>query len=113
MRRGVPAAVILSPAAAAAPALEGVEVVGVDHEVLHGPEEEGDLIISVKAGLGNLLKDDRQIVVVVQAVDEDGYEVFDVEPKGRFQAEETRALTDARWIRQRLHDSIVRRQVEE
>jgi hypothetical protein len=113
MSRFILRCLILALFVAPAFALEGVEVSGVEHRVLEGPDEDGELYVSFKATVKNTFAEERELEVWLQAVDKDGYEVFDVPLKGRFKPSEQRTLTDTQWIKEKLYKTIVKWQVEE
>lgn len=90
-----------------------LEFSGLAHKVLGGPDEDGDLKISIKVTVRNTTGGDQDVKVVVRAVDNDHYEVFDVELSGKVKAGETRTLTDTQYINEKLYKTIARWEIED
>jgi hypothetical protein len=55
-----------------------LEFSGLAHKVLGGPDDDGDLEISVKVTVRNTSGTDQDVKVIARAVDGEEYEVFDV-----------------------------------
>ena len=91
----------LFPQAAAPPA--GIEVTGPGHKVLTGPDEDGDLEISVKLTVKNTTESDLRVEVTVQAIDAEDFEVFEVRLSGTVKAKQSRVLTDSKYISEKLY----------
>ena len=51
----------------------GVEVLGLAHKVLSGPDADGDLKISIKVTLKNTTESDATVVLTVQAIDSEKF----------------------------------------
>lgn len=91
----------------------GIEVSGLGHKVLSGPDSAGDLEISVKLTVKNTTDADMMVRVRVQGIDRDDFEVFDVQLSGIVKAKQTRVLTDTQYLSEKLYNSIVKWQVED
>jgi hypothetical protein len=100
------------PALAAAPRL-GIEVDPPEHKVIDGPNEDGDLDLSVKVMVKNTLDMDESVQVVVQAIDRDEFEVLEVVMSGPIRAGKSRSLTQSAVLQQDAYRSIVAWRVEE
>lgn len=99
--------------AGVSPAAQGLEVSGLAHKVLSGPDDEGDLEISVKVSVRNTTEADRDAEVIIRAVDKEEFEVFEARLTGKVKAGQTRILTDTQFIREKLYKSIARWETEE
>jgi hypothetical protein len=106
------ACVLVLPAFAAAPRL-GIEVAPPEHKVIDGPNEDGDLDLSVKVMVKNTLDMDESVQVVVQAIDRDEFEVLEVVMSGPIRAGKSRSLTQSAVLQQDAYRSIVAWRVEE
>ena len=91
----------------------GLEFSGLAHKVLGGPDDDGDIEISVKVSVRNATDTDQDAEVVVRAVDKEDYEVFEVQLTGKVKAGQTRVLTDTQFISEKRYKSIVRWEIEE
>jgi hypothetical protein len=92
---------------------KGLEFSGLAHKVLNGPDDDGDLEISVKLTVRNMTAKDQDVKVVVRAVDAEEYEVFDVQLTGKVKAREARTLTDTQYIPDKVYKTIVRWEIED
>jgi hypothetical protein len=104
---------LMVPIADVAAAPPGLETSGLAHKVLSGPDDEGDLEISVKVSVRNTTEADQEAQVIIRAVDKEEFEVFEVRLSGKVKAGQTRVLTDTQFISEKLYKSIVRWEVEE
>jgi len=100
------------PAFAAAPRL-GIEVAAPEHKVIDGPNEDGDLDLSVKVMVKNTLDMDESVQIVVQAVDRDDFEVLEVVMSGPIRAGKARPLSQSAVLQQDAYRTIVAWRVEE
>lgn len=98
---------------AAVSAPKGIEVTGLAHKVIDGPDDDGDLEISVKVNVRNTTGKDQDVKIKVRAVDAEDYEVFDMPITGTVKARETRVLTDTQFISERVYKSVVRWEIED
>jgi hypothetical protein len=106
------ACLLALPTFAAAPRL-GIEVAPPEHKVIDGPNEDGDLDLSVKVMVKNTLDMDESVQVVVQAVDRDEFEVLEVVMSGPIRAGKSRSLTQSAVLQADAYRSIVAWRVEE
>ena len=83
------APLLVAPIATPVLAGDAVAVANVAHRVINGPDSEGDVLISVKADVTNLLDTDQEVEVWVQALDAEGFEVTDIELSGRLAGTDT------------------------
>ncbi len=90
-----------------------VEVSNVAHKVIQGPDAEGDLLISVKAEVKNLLSRPQDVEIWVRALDAEGFEVVDVPLTARLKAGQQKGLTDTLYLNARAYKTIVKWQAEE
>jgi hypothetical protein len=97
----------------AMPVSKDLEYSAPAHKVLGGPDDDGDLEISVKVTVRNTTGKAQEAKVVVRAVDGEGYEVFDVQLTGKVAANETKILTDTQYINEKLYKTIVKWEIEE
>jgi len=100
------------PSFAAAPRL-GIEVAAPEHKVLEGPNEDGELDISVKVMVKNTLDMDESVQIVVQALDRDDFEVLEVVLAGPIRAGKARPLTQSAMLQNDAYRTIVAWRVEE
>lgn len=105
--------IILALVGSVLSAQQGLEFSGLAHKVLAGPDSDGDLQISIKVNVRNTTKTDHDAKVVVRAVDNDDYEVYDVQLTGKVKAGQTRTLTDTQYINEKVYKSIVRWEIED
>jgi len=91
----------------------GLEASGLAHKVLSGPDDDGDLEISVKVTVRNTTESDVDAEVGVHAVDKEDFEVFDVRLSGKVKAGQTRVLSDTQFITEKLYKSIARWEIED
>ncbi len=103
---------LVLPAFAAAPRL-GIEVAAPEHKVIDGPNEDGDLDLSVKVMVKNTLDMDESVQIVVQAVDRDDFEVLEVVMSGPIRAGKARPLSQSAVLQQEAYRTIVAWRVEE
>ena len=101
-----------SAASAAAPRL-GIEIAPPEHKVLEGPNEDGDLELSVKVMVKNTLEMDESVQIVVQALDRDDYEVLEVVLSGPIRAGKARPLTQSALLQKEVYRTITAWRVEE
>lgn len=101
---------LISPAMSAP---QDFEVSGLAHKVLGGPDDDGDLEISIKVNVLNKTAKVLDAKVYVRAVDNDGFEVFDVQLTGKVGARESRVLTDTQFINEKLYKTIVKWEIED
>ena len=116
MHKKVFAAVLVSllvGSVVVAPAAQGLEVSGLAHKILSGPDVDGDLAISIKVSVLNSTDTDQQAMVIVRAVDKEEYEVFEAHLNAKIKAGQLRILTDSHFIGEDLYNSIARWEVEE
>jgi hypothetical protein len=92
---------------------KGLEFTGLAHKVLTGPDDDGDLEISVKLNVRNTTAKDQDVKVIVRAVDAEEYEVFDVQLTGKVKAPEARVMTDTQFISDKVYKTIVRWEIED
>ena len=92
---------------------KGLEFSGLAHKVVDGPDEDGDLEISVKVNVRNTAGKDQDVKIKVRAVDAEDYEVFDMPITGIVKARETRVLTDTQFISEKVYRTIVRWEIED
>jgi hypothetical protein len=103
---------VLCTPATAAPSV-GIEIGNPEHKILGGPDEDGDLEISVKISIRNTAEPDLTVQVFVQALDKDGFEVFDILLSDIVKGGQTRTLSDWQYIKQGVYRSIQAWRVEE
>jgi len=103
---------LVLPAFAAPPRL-GIEVATPEHKVIDGPNEDGDLDLSVKVMVKNTLDMDESVQIVVQAVDRDDFEVLEVVMSGPIRAGKARPLSQSAVLQQDAYRTIVAWRVEE
>jgi hypothetical protein len=108
----VVACLLAVPSFAAAPRL-GIEIAAPEHKVLDGPNEDGDLDLSVKVMVKNTLDMDESVQIVVQALDRDDFEVLEVVLAGPIRAGKARPLTQSAMLNHDAYRSIVAWRVEE
>ena len=97
----------------AAPPRLGIEVATPEHKVIDGPNEDGDLDLSVKVMVKNTLDMDESVQIVVQAVDRDDFEVLEVVMSGPIRAGKARPLSQSAMLQQDAYRTIVAWRVEE
>lgn len=97
----------------AAPPRLGIEVAPPEHKVIDGPNDDGDLDLSVKVMVKNTLDMDESVQVVVQAVDRDDFEVLEVVMSGPIRAGRSRPLTQSAVVQQDAYRTIIAWRVEE
>jgi hypothetical protein len=98
---------------AAVSAPKGIEISEFAHKVIDGPDDDGDLEISVKVNVRNTIARDQEVKIKVRAVDAEEYEVFDMPITGTVKARETRVLTDTQFISEKVYKTVVRWEIED
>ena len=98
---------------AALSAPKGLEFSGLAHKIVDGPDEDGDLEISVKVNVRNTTGKDQDVKIKVRAVDAEDFEVFDMPITGIVKARETRVLSDTQFISEKVYKSVVRWEIED
>lgn len=91
----------------------GVVVERIDHKVLSGPDEDGDLKISVKVVLRNSTDEDVVVDLEIEAIDSDDFEVLDVSLSGMVAAKGSRSLSDWQYVNEKSYKSIAKWQLDE
>jgi len=99
-------------ASSAAPHL-GIEVGEPQIKVIDGPDDDGDLRISVKVTVKNTTETEMNVELNVQALDRDNFEVFDMFLSDAVRAGQERVLTDTDYIQERTYKSVAKWRVEE
>lgn len=97
----------------AVPPPKGLELTGLAHKVIDGPDEDGDLEISVKVTVRNTTGKDQDVKIKVRAVDGEDYEVFDMPITGIVKARDTRVLSDTQFISEKVYKTVVRWEIED
>jgi hypothetical protein len=92
---------------------KGLEFSGLAHKVVNGPDDDGDLEISVKVNVRNTTLKDMDVRVIVRAVDGEDYEVFDMPLSGKVTGRGTRVLTDTQFISEKVYKTVVRWEIED
>jgi hypothetical protein len=92
---------------------KGLEFSGLAHKVVDGPDDDGDLEISIKVNVRNMTGKDQDVKIKVRAVDAEDYEVFDMPITGIVKARESRVLTDTQFISEKVYKTIVRWEIED
>ena len=92
---------------------KGLEFSGLAHKVVDGPDDDGDLEISIKVNVRNTTGKDQDVKIKVRAVDAEDYEVFDMPITGIVKARESRVLTDTQFISEKVYKTIVRWEIED
>ncbi len=104
---------LMAAAVTAAVAEKTFEVINLKSKVVEGPDSEGDLRVSVKSTVKNLLGEEQKVEVWIQALDGEGFEVVDVDLIGHFKPNEVRVLTNTVFVNKKAYETIVKWQVEE
>jgi len=113
MRKMVAIAIVACMSCALAIASAEVTTSDLSHKILAGPDKDGDYLISVKVTVKSLLDTGQEVLLRVQALDAEGFEVFEMELKGRIGAKETRTISDSAYISERLYRTVTKWQMEE
>ncbi len=74
---------------------------------------EHELWFSVKATVWNNTPVPRRIIVEIQGIDQDGFELKDFVLKSEFAAGQTKILTDTRFMKEDLFKNVLRLQAGE
>jgi hypothetical protein len=90
-----------------------MEVSNIEHKLIHDVDQDGDVLVSIKASVKNPTENDQDVELWVQGIDGDGFEVAEVRLAGHVKSKETRVLTDAVYIREDVYKTVVKWVLEE
>jgi len=90
-----------------------LEVGPVEAKVISGPDEEGDLLVSIKVTVTNNADAERSVNLQIQALDGEEFEVSECDLEGRVDPEATRTISDTDYINAELYQSISTWRVDE
>jgi hypothetical protein len=78
----------------------------VEHRVVLGPDEDGDLLVSIKVPVTNLSDEVIFVNLELQARDSEGFQVFEFDLAGKVGARTTEIVTDTEYIAAEIVDAI-------
>jgi hypothetical protein len=95
------------------PSEPGYEAGPVDARIVSGPDEDGELLISIKVMVRNDSDADLDFEFKIQACDNDEFEVAEFELEGQVKARTTKSITDTDYIKPEVFNSISTWNIEE
>jgi hypothetical protein len=90
-----------------------VEVDEPECKILQAADKDGDLEIAIKVSVQNTSESEAEVKAIVQGIDREGFEVFELRLSDAIKAGQTRVLTDSDFLQERRYKTIVRWRVEE
>jgi len=90
-----------------------LEVGPVEAKAISGPDEDGDLLVSIKVTVTNNADSERSVNLQIQALDGEEFEVFECNLEGKVDPEATRTISDTDYINAELYRSISQWRVDE
>ncbi|MGH9868129.1 MAG: hypothetical protein ACREAA_08200 [Candidatus Polarisedimenticolia bacterium] len=88
----------LITSSASFPGERGYEAGDVQHRVVMGPDEDGDLLVSVKVEVTNTTDEDMDVDLELQGCDRDGFELVELDLSGKVSARSSKVITDTDYI---------------
>jgi len=89
-----------------------VEVGDVYARVILGPDEDGDLYVSIKVSVTNNTDAEKHVVLSIQGLDSDEFEVYETTLSGNVEPKETETITDTAYIEAEVFQAIYEWRVE-
>ena len=93
--------------------MSDLEVGEVGTKVVSGPDDDGDLQISIKVTVTNYSDKDRLVSLGIQGCDDEDFEVFQTSLDGMVESNQTRTLTDTVYIKEAVYESVTQWRAEE
>ena len=91
----------------------GIEVDEPECKILQPADKDGDIEIAIKVTVQNTSETEAEVKTIIQGIDREGFEVFEVRLSDAVKAGQSRVLTDSDFMQERRFKSIVRWRVEE
>ena len=91
----------------------GIEVDEPECKILQPADKDGDLEFALKVTVQNNSDTEMEVKTIIQGIDREGFEVFEVRLSDAIKAGKSRVLTDSDFLQERRFKSIVRWRVEE
>ena len=92
--------------------MPGVEVGDVFARVVSGPDEDGELYVSIKVSVTNNTEEEKRVSLSIQGLDSDEFEVYETSLAGTIGPGETGTITDTDYIEKEVYESIYQWRVE-
>jgi len=86
----------------------GYELIDKAHKIVSGPDEDGDLEISLRATVKNLRNAQLAVRVIAQGIDKEDFVTYDIYLEALLKPNETRVLRDLDYIPKATYDKIVK-----
>jgi hypothetical protein len=90
-----------------------IEVDDPECKILQPADKDGDIEIAIKVTVQNTSETEVEVKTIIQGIDREGFEVFEVRLSDAVKAGQSRVLTDSDFLQERRFKSIVRWRVEE
>ena len=90
-----------------------LDVGTVEAKVVAGPDEDGDLQVSIRVTVTNNADSERAVKLEIQALDSEEFEVFECDLEGKIGPQTTRSITDTQYINSEIYQSISQWRVDE
>lgn len=85
----------------------------VDARVVSGPDEDGELLISLKAMVTNYSDGELTVSLSIQGCDDEGFELAEFELEGKVRSKTTKVITDTDYVEADVFKSISSWNIEE
>lgn len=90
-----------------------LEFGNIESKVLSGPDTDGDVWFSVKVEARNESDTERYVDITIRGVDQEGFEVVELNLKGTVKAGQKRMLTDSNYVNAKSYKTIVKWEIED
>lgn|SRR5262245_11644490 len=85
----------------------------VDARIVLGPNEDGELLISIKVEVRNNTDDELAVDLSIQGCDREGFELAEFELEGNIPANARKTITDTDYVDAEIFEAISNWIVEE
>jgi len=85
----------------------------VEARIVSGPDEDGELLISIKVDVANRSDSEVALSLDIQALDGEGFEVFESHLAGKVGPNTFETITDTDYIEKDVYESISRWRIDE
>ena len=90
-----------------------VEFGNIESKVLSGPDTDGDVWFSVKVEVRNEADTERYVDIKIRGVDQEGFEVVELDLTGAVKVGQKRILTDSNYVNAKSYKTIVKWEIED
>ena len=95
------------------PTSSDCDVGDVEAKVVSGPDDDGDLLVSLKVNVINNTESEMDLAFTIQGIDADEFEVFECRLGGKAAPLGITTITDTQYIEASIYDSIWRWRIED